>query len=210
MADTITILDGLAFEQDQTTSILYDIDHATNECVKSYAVHIPLSASQCRVIFNNAYDPDGSTVFVRVRLTKVTSITTPTKTENTQALEWQEIAQNTVLESGTIDVSASWGSTLHIDIALSSTTAHTGTEIVVQMASEAAVDDAWSEVTRFVGPTGTAIAIAFAATEPATETTIAVTDPATNNMDNDGKFKFIENAVAADCEIVYQTANSGD
>jgi len=210
MADTITILNGLDHEQDITTSIIYDIDHAETEVVKTWAIHVPLSAKQANVIFNNTYDADGATVFVRVRGTKVTSITTPTKTENTEALAWQEIAQNAVLETGSIDVSDSWDTTLHIDCAISNTTAHTGTEIIVQIASEAGVDGSWTDVTRFIGPIGTAVSCAFAATEPAGETTIAITDPVTNNMDNDGKFKFVENTVAADSEIVYQTANSGD
>jgi len=210
MADTITILNGLDHEQDITTSIIYDIDHAETECVGMYEVHIPMSLKQANIIFNNTYDADGATVFVMVRLTKTTSITTPTKTENTEVLAWQEIAQNTVLESGSIDVSASWDSILHIFIALSNTTAHTGTEIIVQGGSEAGVDGSWSTIARFIGPVGTAVSCAFAATEPAGETTIAITNPVTNNMDNDGKFKFVENTVAADCEIVYQTANSGD
>ena len=210
MADTITILNGLDHEQDQTTSIIYDIDHATNECVGMYEIHIPASLSQFNIIFNNTYDSDGSTVFVMARLTKVTDISTPTKTENTEVLAWQEIAQNAVLESGSVDVSGSQDSTVHIFCALSSTTAHTGTEIIVLGGCEAGVDGSWSEIARFLGPTGTAVSCAFAATEPAGETTIAITNPVTNNMDNDGKFKFVENTTAADSEIVYQTANSGD
>lgn len=38
MADTITILNGLDHEQDQTTSIIYDIDDANNECVGMYPI----------------------------------------------------------------------------------------------------------------------------------------------------------------------------
>ena len=210
MADTITILNGLDHEQDITTSIIYDIDHAETECVGMYTVNVPLSASQANIIFNNTYDSDGSTVFVMARLTKVTDITGVTKTENTSVLAWQEIAQNAVLESGSIDVSASQSSTLHIFCALSSTTAHTGTEIIVQVGSEAGVDGSWTNLTRFIGPVGTAVSCAFAATEPAGETTIAITGPVANNMDNDGKFKFVENTVAADSEVVYQISNSGD
>ena len=182
--DFIEILNGLDHEQDITTSIIYDIDHATTECVGMYPIHVLFDVKQANIIFNNTHDADGSTVFVMVRLTKVTSITTPTKTENTEVLAWQEIAQNAVLETGSIDVSSSWGSTLHIFIALSSTTAHTGTEIIVQYGSEAGVDGSWSNGPRFIGPIGTAIALAFAATEPAGETAIAITNPVANNMEN--------------------------
>lgn len=208
MADTITILNGLDHEQDQTTSIIYDIDHATTECCAMYPVTIPRGKS-ANIIFNNTYDADGSTVFVMVRMVRMTSQTTPTYTES-EVLAWQEIAQNAVLETGSIDCSASWDTVLHIYIALSSTTAHTGTEIIVQAGSEDGTDGSWSNVSRFIGPVGTAVSCAFAATEPAGETTIAIDNPVTNNMDNDGKFKFVENTVAADSEIVYQTANSGD
>ena len=210
MADTITILNGLDHEQDQTTSIIYDIDDAINECVGMYPITIPSDVSQVIVVFNNTYDADGSTVFVMARLTKLTDASTPTKTEDTEVLAWQEIAQNAVLESGSIDVSGAVAATLHIFIALSSTTAHTGTEIIVQTGSEASVDGSWTNKYRFLGPTGTAVSCALAATEPANETVIAITNPVTNNMDNDGKFKFIENTTAADSEIVYQVSNSGD
>lgn len=213
--DTIEILDGLDHEQDITTSIIYDIDHAVNEAIGSYAISIPVSASQARVLFNNNYDPNGSSVHVRVRLTKVTSATTPTKTENTEPLAWFEVAGNAgddtmFKETGSIDVSASFDTTLHIDCALSSTTAHTGTEIIVQIASEAGVDGSWTTLTRFIGPTGTAIAVAFAATEPAGETVIAIANPVANNLDNVGKFKFVENTVVADSEIIYQTEVGAD
>lgn len=209
--DTIVILNGLDHEQDITTSLIWDID-STVEAVTTRPVHIPVSASQANIIFNNNYDPDGSTVFVMARLTKVTDITGVTKTENTEVLAWQEIAQGGFLESGSIDVSSSQSSTLHIYIALSSTTAHTGTEVRTFIGSEAGVDGSWTELPggRFIGPIGTAFSTAFAATEPAGETVIAITNPTAGNLDNVGKLKFIENTVAADCEIVYQTECGAD
>lgn len=213
MADTITILDGLTHAQNTADSAtLYDIDHAINSVVGTYAVHIPLSASQVRVIFNNKYDSDGSTVACRVRVTKCTEMTTTaeTKTETTQSLEWTDIVQGGVTETGTIDVSDSRATTLHIDCCLSSTTAHTGTEIIVQIASEAGVDDAWVDLVKFVGPTGTAISAVLPSNEAAAQTEISITDPVTNNFDNDGKFKFMKNGTIANSEIVFQTANSGD
>lgn len=210
MADTITILNGLDHEQDQTTSIIYDIDDATTECVGMYPIAIPADVSQINLVFNNTYDSDGSTVHVMARLTAVSDNSPLTKVENVSVMAWQEVAQNAVVESGSVDVSSYWNCTLHVFIALSSTTAHTGTEIIVQTGSEAGVDGSWTNLCRFIGPIGTAVSCAFVATEPAGETTIAIDNPVTNNMDNDGKFKFVENTVVADCEIVYQTANSGD
>ncbi len=214
--DTIEILDGLDHEQDITTSLIWDIDSATEEAISSYAISVPFSASQVRVLFNNNFDSNGSSVFVRVRLTKATSVTTPTKTENTEPLGWFEIAggaaaDDTIFkETGSIDVSPSFETTLHIDVALSSTTAHTGTEIIVQIASEAGVDGSWTEIARFIGLIGTAFSTAFAATEPVGETVIAIDNPVANNLDNVGKFKFVENTVAADCEIIWQTEVGAD
>ena len=208
--DTIVILNGLDHEQDQTNSLIWDIDSTTAEAVKDWPIHIPVSASQVNLTFNNNYDSDGSTVFVMARLTKVTDITGVTKTEDTEVLAWQEIAQAGFLESGSIDVSGSQATTLHIFMALSSTTAHTGTEIIVQIGSEAGVDGSWSTTTRYIGPIGTAFSTAFAATEPAGETVIAIANPTAGNLDNVGKFKFIENPTAADCEIVYQTECGAD
>ena len=208
--DTIVILNGLDHEQDITTSLIWDIDHATVEAVGTWEVHIPLADSQANIIFNNNYDSDGATVYVMVRLNKVTDITGVTKTENTEVLAWQEIAQGGFLESGSVDVSASQSSTLHIYMSLSSTTAHTGTEIIVQSGSEAGVDGSWTHTQRFIGPIGTAFSTAFTATEPAGETVIAIDNPTAGNLDNVGKRKFIENTVAADSEIVYQTECGAD
>ena len=210
MADTITILDGLVHTQQQTTASLYDIDSATISAVGTFPIAMPFSASQARVIFNNQFDPNGSTVACRVRLSEVTSITVPTKIETVQALEWTDLAQAGVLETGTIDLSADFDSTLHIDCCLSSTTAHTGTEIIVQIASEAAVDDAWTTLRAFLGPIGTAISAAMPAEEASGQTVIGLTNPVTNNFDNDGKFKFFKNGTIANSEIVYQVSNSGD
>ncbi len=211
MADTITILDGLAHAQDTAdAATLFDLDDAVQSAVGTYAVHIPVSAKQCRVIFNNQYDDNGAKVACRVRLTKVVSITTPAKTENTQPLEWTDVAQGGVQETGSIDVSASWDSTLHIDCCLSDTTLHTGTEIIVQIASEAGVDDAWVDLIRFIGPVGTAISAVLPSDEAAGQTEISVTNPVTNNFDNDGKFKFMKNDTIANSEIIYQVSNSGD
>jgi len=123
---------------------------------------------------------------------------------------WAEIAQTGLREGANTNVSDSYSAVLHIDVALSTTTAHTGTEIIVQIGTDTGdANDNWSDLVRFIAVTGTAVLLAFDATEPIGETVIAVTNPVTANMDNGNKFKFVENTVAADCEIVYQTGNSG-
>jgi hypothetical protein len=134
-----------------------------------------------------------------------------TKTATTEMDAWAEVSQAGTRVGTKQDLAVNYDSTIHVDVALSSTTAHTGTEVIVQISSDTSdAEDNWHTLTRYVCCVGTAVSLALAATEPVAETTLACTNPATANMDNDGKFKFIKNTTAADCEIVYQSANSGD
>ena len=125
---------------------------------------------------------------------------------------WAKVTKQTSRLGAEVDVTDAYEATLHIDCALGeAAVAHTGTEIIVQTSSSTLNEnDNWSTLVKLIGPVGTAISTIFAATEAAGVTSIAITDPVTNNQDNDNKHKFVENTTAADCEIVYQTANSGD
>jgi len=154
---------------------------------------------------------------IRVRLTKTTGMTTTgiTKTENTEPLAWTTLPGNVtdgtdMKETGTIDISGSRSSTLHIDCCISEAGAHTGVEIIVQIASEAGVDDAWTTLVKFHGPVGTAISAVLPGNEAAAQTEIGITNPVANNFDNDGKFKFMRNDTTANCEIVFQTLHGAD
>ena len=132
-------------------------------------------------------------------------------TKSTAAVdEWAEVAQNAVREGATTDVSGCYAATLHIFCCLSSTTAHTGTEIIVQVSANTSGDADWFNLSPWVGPTGTAISVALAGSEAAGQTELSVTNPVTNNMDNDGKWKFLEHTTVANSEVIFQTANSGD
>jgi hypothetical protein len=211
MADTITVLDGIQFQK-ETTSDVWTLDGEGQqyEAVKSYTVVLPSSASGARVIFNGNYDPDGGRCHVRTKVTKMTDAKKPTKTENTQALEWSTVTPPAMLETGAIDVSDAVSATLHIDVALSSTTASTGLEVIVQVRSEASLDE-WSILTRFIGPVGTGQKSDFAAQEAAGQTTLDVTNPATGDLDHVGKFIFLEDtATIAQCEIAWLVSQSGD
>lgn len=123
---------------------------------------------------------------------------------------WLEVAQDAIRIGAEQSVATDVDMALLIDVALVTTTAHTGTRVTVQISEEAAGDGFWTSLQPFIGPLGTAVTLALDATEPIGETSIACTNPVTANMDNDGKFKFIEHATDADSEIVYQTANSAD
>lgn len=204
--DTILILDGLQFEQVNTADI-YTQDHATEEAVKTFQIHIPLSYKAARVIFNGAYDPNGGRMHGRVKATMTTGMTTTgiTKTANTEVMAWTIITPPAVIDSGALDCSGSRSTVLHIDIAQSSVTVNTtGIEIIVQGRKEDSLDE-WTDITRFNAlALGAATKSDVNATEPASETTIAVTNPTAGGLDNLGKFAFLEDtATPAECEIIF-------
>ena len=203
--DTIVVLDGIQ-HQKETTSDIYTQDHATNEAVKTFGIPIPLNAKAARVIFNGAYDPDGGRMHGRVKATLTTSITTPTKTANTQVMEWTSITPPAIVDSGALDCSASWETMLHIDIAQSSVTANTtGIEIIVQIRKEDALDE-WTDLIRFNALSYAAVAVKsdFAAQEAVGQTILDVTDPTTGKLTHLGKFVFLEDtATIGNCEIAF-------
>ena len=202
-ADTILILDGLRYEQVNTADI-YTQDHATNSSVFSKPFFIPLAFKAARVTFNGAYDPDGGRVHYRTKLLRTTSITTPTKTAN-QEQAWQTLTPPAVAHSTEYDTSASWDSIIAVDVCQSSTDANTtGIEIIVEGRKEDSKDE-WVTITRqIVLSLGAATKSDVAATEPIGETTIAVTDPTTGNLQHLGKLVFFEDtATVGECEIIF-------
>lgn len=211
MADTITVLNGIQFQK-ETTSDVYTLngDGEAYEAVKTYAVLVPNAASGVNVIFNGNYDPDGGRCHVRVKLTKITDVDPITKAENVQCLEWTAVTPPAMQETGAIDVSGAVEAVLHIDVALSSVNASTGMEVIVQIRSEAALDE-WTTIARFVGPTGTGVKSDFGAQEAVDQTVLSVTNPATGHLDHVGKFIFLEDtATIAQCEIAWLVSQSGD
>jgi hypothetical protein len=217
--DAIEVLDNLQFEQLDTTEIwAIDGEGSAFDAVKSYAVVIPPDISAARVIFNNWYDTAACQVCVRVKMTKLTGISTLAKTENTQVLEWTAIEPAVLitgggvgfLDSGVIDLSAAYSATIHIDCALTSAVAHTGTEIIVQVRSEDATPDEWTTLTSFVGPTGTPFHLHPSGTAAAAQKTILVANPTAGNLNHIGKFLFLKNATIANSEKVYITQCGAD
>lgn len=209
--DTIVVLNGIQFQK-ETTSDVYTQNHATNEAVVTRGFYIPLSYKAARVIFNGAYDPNGGRFHVRAKGTRTTSITTPTKTANQQLLEWTALTPPAVLESTEFDVSASWDSMIHIDVAQSSVTANTtGIEIIVQGKKEDSLDE-WTDITRItVLALGAATKSDFAAQEAAAQTILSITNPTAGNLNHVGKFIFLEDtATIAQCEIAFITECGAD
>jgi hypothetical protein len=219
--DTIVILDGLQITKPDTADV-WTIDGAGEqyEAVKTYGIPVPMrDISAARVIFNAANATASTKCHCRVKATKVTAYTvntetgvvTITKTQNTQVMEWTTVTAPAVIESGDADLSASIESTLHIDVALSSTTAVVaGIEIIVQIKKESGVDE-WTDIARIMGPTGTGVKSDFAAEEAAGQTILSITNPTTGKLDHVGKFIFIEDTVTvANCEISFLTECGAD
>ena len=138
----------------------------------------------------------------------------PTKTETTEALGWTLLTDtgdtSGIKETGSIDVSASYATTLHIDVCGASAAAHEGTEVIVQIASEAAEDGSWSTLTRYIALGGITI-IKADITGANTGTSVPTTNPETAGLDHDGKEIIIYDvATIANSQIMYQVDNSGD
>ena len=128
---------------------------------------------------------------------------------------WAEIAAQGIREGGEADVSGSYDAALLITAALSSTTAHLGTEIIVQVSEEtnAGADEEafFTTIARFIGPVGTAFTRPLLADEAADQTVLSTDAPVTNNLDHPGKFLFIEDtADVTKSEVLYQIAVSAD
>jgi len=210
MADTITVLDGIQFAKD-TDDDVWTFDSAVSN-VSSQCILLPPDISGARVIFNGNSDPDGARCHVRVKVTKLTSMAsgTPTKTENTQSLEWTTVTPPAVQETGAIDISDAIEACLHIDVAVSAASANTGLEVIVQTRSEASLDE-WTTLTRYQGPSGTGVKSDFAGSEAQGQTELSVTNPATGGLDNIGKFIFLEDTnTIAQCEIAFLVSQTGD
>ena len=139
-----------------------------------------------------------------------------TKTETTEALAWTLVDSDDdsddVLETGSIDVSDSYATTLHIDVCLASTTAHEGTEVIVQISSEAGVDGSWTTLCSFLSNAATAVKSDFAGDEAADQTELSITNPATGHLyEHDGKLIFIyHTGTIANSEIAYQIDSTDD
>ena len=122
---------------------------------------------------------------------------------------WADIAQNTVREGATVDVSGNYDHILHIDMALSNATAHTGTEIIVQISSSTSTDEFWTNLVKFVGPTGTANEEAID-DDPLLATSTTITISSTTGYTTNGNWRFIKDGTIANSELVWQNGYTTD
>jgi hypothetical protein len=121
----------------------------------------------------------------------------------------QEIAQNTILEGATTDVSGIYEGALHIDFAITSDTTHTGTKIRVQVSCNTSGDDDWQDLYEFVSLTATSTDIDSEniTNNPAAVGTTAFTVASTTGFTTLGSWRFLEDvSTFANSEWMYQTA----
>jgi len=131
-------------------------------------------------------------------------------TKNTASIQdWTAVAQNTIAKSAEHDLSGSHAAILHIQAALDTTTAHTGTRFITQISASESGDEDWQDFAEFVALIGTA-ATDLIEDDPlaAGSTTIALTTHALTVL---GKWLLIEDGTLANSELVFeseQAANS--
>jgi len=206
--DTVVLLDNIQNAKDSSDKIYtMDGEGENYEAVKTYTVELPPDASGARVIFNGNYDPDGARHCVRVHYIALTDPSTPTKTENTIALEWTAVdpdsgtATDRIKETGAIDVSGHVCGSLMIDVAVAEAEATTGLEVIIQVRGYTGLD-IWNTLTRFVGPIGTGVEVAIPDTVNADQNVLKATNPTAGHLNHIGKFIFIEDkGTIADSEI---------
>lgn len=122
--------------------------------------------------------------------------------------EWQVVAQNTVVEGATVDLSANYQTLLTTFCVLSSETAQAnGADIRVQISANTTGDEDWFDFVAFVGATGTGNKeditnnpLAAASTTITCASTTGYTKP----TGTDNGLRFIKDATVANSEVVLQ------
>lgn len=124
--------------------------------------------------------------------------------------EWAKVAQNAVREGAEIDLSGVYAAALHIDIALSNATAHTGSLIIIQISSNATGDEDWTTFLVFVGPTGTANLELLSGAEAIGQTVLEVAS--TTGYEADGVlWVFLEDVgIVADSEMLLMVSHAAN
>ena len=122
--------------------------------------------------------------------------------------DWTAVAQNTIVESATLDCALHEKTLLHIQAFLDTTTAHTGTRFIVQVSSNTSGDEDWQDYTEFVGLIGTAATDLIEDNPlPAGSTSIALTGHALTVR---GKWLAIEDGTLVNSELIFEVSSSAN
>ncbi len=120
--------------------------------------------------------------------------------------DWTAVLQNTIGESATYDFSTKNGGIIHIQAALNTTTAHTGTRFIVQISSSSAGDENWQDLTEFIGLIGTA-ATDLIENNPLAAGSTSITLTA-HTLTVLAKWLFIEDSTLINSELIFEKAQS--
>ncbi len=124
------------------------------------------------------------------------------QTKSTTAVdEWAEVAQNAVREGATIDVSGDFAVQIHISVALTAETAHTGSKIEIQTSGNTSGDEDWTTYKTLFSPTGTANSEATSGTETAGATVIECASTVGLYDDDETRWIFFEHTTIANSEM---------
>jgi hypothetical protein len=127
--------------------------------------------------------------------------------------DWNACAQNTVEESTVLDTSDHYATEICVQAFLDTTTAHTGTEFIVQVSSNTTGDEDWHDYNKFVALIDTANSENSTGNPLAAgSTTVTVADTGGNYEDGPIGSTWIafENATLANSELVLLTGYTTD
>lgn len=121
--------------------------------------------------------------------------------------DWTALAAATVGESSVIDISGSYNVAIQIQAFLDSTTAHEGTEFIIQTSFNTTGDEDWSDLTQFSALVGTANSEAITNNPLAVgSTTITCADTTGYTMDAlEHRWIAIEDGTLANSELCLQS-----
>ena len=120
--------------------------------------------------------------------------------------DWTAVAQNTIAKSAECDLSGCHAAILHIQAALDTTTAHTGTRFITQISASESGDEDWQDLNEFVALIGTAKTDLIEDDSlSAGSTTITLTSHSFTTL---GKWLMIEDGTLANSELVFESAQA--
>jgi hypothetical protein len=126
--------------------------------------------------------------------------------------DWTHVAAEATGESSVIDLSGNYVTAIHIQAFLDSTTAHEGTEFIVQVSANSSDDEDWTDFSVFKALVGTAdsLTISDNPLSPAS-TTISTSDTGGGyETEPMGKWVAIEDSTLANSELVWLTGYTTD
>ena len=122
--------------------------------------------------------------------------------------DWTAVAQNTIAKSAELDTKGMRSSIMHIQAALDTTTAHTGTQFIVQGSGSVTGNADWHTIAPFVALIGTAATDAIEDDPLASRSTaIALTGHGLTVL---SKWLFIKDGTLINSELIFESAQSAN